>query len=320
MSDFSSILNLPYVLPNQAQKHVTVNEWLERLDTLVQLSVLAADQSEAPGAPENGDRYIVPVGATGAFAGQDGHIAQFELTVWQFIPPQEGWRAWDRGSNTLLVFHAGAWQAHAVPQQLDFLGLNTSADATNRLSIASDATLFSHDGDNHRLTINKLASADTASVLYQSAFSGRAEIGLTGSEALQVRTSDDGTAWTTRAEFPVAEQGVVIPGVRSGRVTVALDQVAAIPTPSAGGFFLFFLSDATYPQASHAGIFVFDSGPSLQLHEIYKGSKVVNQGITDLTGTTGTTNFTNISVQGGEMRIENRQYSEAVTYDYLFIG
>ena len=65
MSDATTHLLLPYILPAQAQKHVNHNEALRILDGLVQLSVLDRVLSEPPGSPADGDRYIVGSGATG---------------------------------------------------------------------------------------------------------------------------------------------------------------------------------------------------------------------------------------------------------------
>jgi len=72
MSDNSAKLSLPYLQASQAQKHVTHNEALRILDSVVQLSVIAADQTDPPATPADGDRYLLPAGATGAWAGQDG--------------------------------------------------------------------------------------------------------------------------------------------------------------------------------------------------------------------------------------------------------
>jgi hypothetical protein len=49
-------LQLPYLLPNQAQKHVTLNEALKALDVLVQLAVASRALSVPPGAPLPGSR------------------------------------------------------------------------------------------------------------------------------------------------------------------------------------------------------------------------------------------------------------------------
>lgn len=63
MSDASPILSLPYILPSQAQKHVTHNEALQRLDVLVQPAVLDRDRSAPPVAPAAGARHLVGPGA-----------------------------------------------------------------------------------------------------------------------------------------------------------------------------------------------------------------------------------------------------------------
>ena len=48
MSDATTHLLLPYILAAQAQKHVTHNEALERLDSIVQLTVTAFDATTPP--------------------------------------------------------------------------------------------------------------------------------------------------------------------------------------------------------------------------------------------------------------------------------
>jgi len=58
-------LELPFLAAGQAQKHVTVNESLIRLDALVQLAVVSVTASAQPGAPTDGQVYILPAGKTG---------------------------------------------------------------------------------------------------------------------------------------------------------------------------------------------------------------------------------------------------------------
>lgn len=51
-------LKLPYILPSQAQKHVTHNEALRLLDGIVQLAVLGRDLTVPPrGARRRGPSY-----------------------------------------------------------------------------------------------------------------------------------------------------------------------------------------------------------------------------------------------------------------------
>ena len=75
MPDTSTILSLPYILPAQAQKHVTHNEALRQLDVIVQLAVTARNLSVPPATPVQGDRYIVAAGASGGNGGQGGLAA-----------------------------------------------------------------------------------------------------------------------------------------------------------------------------------------------------------------------------------------------------
>ncbi|MEM9550545.1 MAG: pyocin knob domain-containing protein, partial [Pseudomonadota bacterium] len=79
---------------------------------------------------------------------------------------------------------------------LSSLGIGTTTDATNRLAVRSPATLLSHDGADHQLKINKANESDTASLLFQSDFTGQAEIGLAGQRDLSVKVSPDGASWT----------------------------------------------------------------------------------------------------------------------------
>lgn len=82
MPDIFPTLSLPYLLPSQAQKHVTHNEALQLLDVAVQTSVVDRDRAEPPGSPAVGDCHIVAAGASGGWAGQTGKIAQYNGTDW----------------------------------------------------------------------------------------------------------------------------------------------------------------------------------------------------------------------------------------------
>lgn len=45
-------LNLPYIMPAQAQKHVTHNEAIRALDAIVQIGLMDRDLSAPPPAPQ----------------------------------------------------------------------------------------------------------------------------------------------------------------------------------------------------------------------------------------------------------------------------
>ncbi|SIO11121.1 Protein of unknown function [Rhodovulum sp. ES.010] len=100
MSDTAN-LSLPLVQAAQAQKHVTVNEALVRLDALVQLRLESVSLSVPPlGAPD-GLAFGVAAGASGDWTGRTGRIAIADNGGWLFATPQDGWRAWvaDRGAE-----------------------------------------------------------------------------------------------------------------------------------------------------------------------------------------------------------------------------
>lgn len=197
MPDVSPVLNLPYLQPSQAQKHVTHNEALRRLDLVVQLRVVATGAQTPPGTPGDGDIHALGDTPTGAWAGQAHRLAAWLDGLWQFFEPGIGWRAWDLGASRLRVWDGSAWQAVAPDtQNLDGVGIATQSDPVNRLAVQAQATLLSHDGAGHQLKVNKAADSDTASLLFQSGWTGHGEIGLAGDTALSFKVSPDGVAWT----------------------------------------------------------------------------------------------------------------------------
>lgn len=190
-------LGLPLLEASQAQKHVTHNEALLLIDAAMHLAVISRTFAAPPAASE-GLRFLVPQGATGAWAGQIGKLALVQGGGWLFLTPRAGWRLWVEDERKFLLFDGAAWidplpapEVTATPR----LGVNTTADEVNRLSVASPATLFSHAGDDHRLKLNKNAAGDTASLLYQTGWSGRAEMGLAGDDDFRIKVSADGAGW-----------------------------------------------------------------------------------------------------------------------------
>lgn len=201
--DTSTNLGLPYIVAAQAQKHVTHNEAIRALDALVQLSVADRNLTAPPSAPADGARYIVAPSATGAWAGKDNAIAAFQDGAWAFYPPLEGWIAWVGDEDVLAAWNGTAWVTTtggsgggvASVNPVPLVGVNATADTTNRLAVASPASLFNHDGAGHQVKVNKSATTATASLLFQTGYSGRAEMGTTGDDDFHVKVSADGASW-----------------------------------------------------------------------------------------------------------------------------
>jgi len=214
--DFTSNLGLSFLMPSQAQKHVTYNESLLTLDILAQLVLQATGANTPPEQPEDGEAYALGSQPNGAWVGQVGQIAAFQDGAWRFYQPKDGWISLVIEDGGLRVYDDGTWRGLSgtvsVSQQVDQLGVNGVADETNRLTVASSATLLTHDGDDHRLIINRNTSQDVSSLIFQTGFSGRAEIGLAGEDQLSVRTSADGGNWRSRIQIPVDDRPVTFEG------------------------------------------------------------------------------------------------------------
>ncbi|MGB6230500.1 MAG: DUF2793 domain-containing protein, partial [Litorimonas sp.] len=140
--------------------------------------------------------------------------------AWVFHAPSEGWRAWDETAGALLVFRGGAWtalpNADGSSDRVDRLGINGAADDTNRLAVASDATLLSHDGSDHRVLVNRASDADTASLIFQTDYAAEAEIGLSGASGLSVKV-ETAQGWVEAMNVDPGTARVSLPGSGYGR-------------------------------------------------------------------------------------------------------
>lgn len=162
MAEESAKLRIPYLAASQAQKHVTHNEAMTLLDTLVQLSVLDKDLSAPPAEPAEGDTYgdtYIVAGsmgggtATGAWTGWDARVARFIDGTWRsYLPGQgggAGWLAYVLDEQLLYRFDGTDWApafdtaaaiaaaaAKTTPHDDDLLGLADSqaSNAFRKLS------------------------------------------------------------------------------------------------------------------------------------------------------------------------------------------
>jgi hypothetical protein len=206
-------LGMPLIAASQSQKHVTHNQAIVILDSIVMLSVIDSTRTAPPGSPAEGDRYKVASGATGAWATWDLNIALYTNGQWVKLAPKKGWTCFDEATGALTVWTGSGWTdiaaaggyltvAAAGNGTLATLGILTAADNTNRLAVKSNAALFSHDdvtpgtGD-MRIVLNKSAAGKDAAFNFQDAFSTRALFGLLGDDNFTIKVSPDGSAFKT---------------------------------------------------------------------------------------------------------------------------
>lgn len=107
-------LALPLIDGGQAQKHVTVNEALTRLDALTLATTLSSSLTEPPATPLEGDRYIVAAGAVGDWTGGDAQIAVFVNGGWDLVEPEVGWRVFLVDEGVDAVFDGLDWKRGAL--------------------------------------------------------------------------------------------------------------------------------------------------------------------------------------------------------------
>ena len=293
--DTTPNLQLPYIMPAQAQKHVTHNEAIRALDAVVQISVLDRHLAAPPASPADGKRYIVAAAGTGAWLGKDGQVAAFQDGAWAYYAPRPGWLAWVEDEQRLIAWSGTGWIAAdgGSLNPAPLIGVNTTAAAPNRLAVKSDAVLFSHDdvtpgnGD-IQAKLNKAAADDTASVLLQTAYSGRAEHGLIGDDNWRLKVSADGTTWLDVIVVDRATGALIQPlALEINHATLP-----ALRVTQRGDGHVALFEDATNPDVSpticnNLGNWVFGGA---ELHPIgsFTGLKVSVHGTTG-----GTASFAN---------------------------
>jgi Protein of unknown function (DUF2793) len=103
-------LGLPLVQAAQAQKHVTVNEALARLDGMVMLTLVSQSQAAPPFVVTDGSAYGVPIGAVNEWAGQDGRLAVARNGGWDFVTPRRGWRAMILDEGMTAIHDGTFWR------------------------------------------------------------------------------------------------------------------------------------------------------------------------------------------------------------------
>lgn len=101
---------LPLLAAGQAQKHVTVNEALARLDALAAGLAESATLGTPPPAPAEGDVYIVPEGGEAAWAVPAGTICIRSNGGWVHAAPRPGHRLWVRDNAAALEHDGAAWR------------------------------------------------------------------------------------------------------------------------------------------------------------------------------------------------------------------
>lgn len=108
MPDSTKRLSLPYIISSQAQKEVTHNEGLNKLDAFV-TPVVADIADSPPGSPASGELYIVGSSPSGDFSGHANQLAQYQTGGWVFYAPFKWMDAVVESLDTRMAYDGAAW-------------------------------------------------------------------------------------------------------------------------------------------------------------------------------------------------------------------
>jgi len=220
MTDTTPRAGAPLLGASQAQKHVTHNEALYRFDAMLCARFLDRDLSAPPSSPADGDSYLVAATGSGTWLGQDGKIAYCADGGWRFYAPFPGLVAYVADESALILFDGSGWIDYGsmiAAQNVPHIGVNTTADSVNKLSVQSEAALFAGlpttDGGSGdmRVAVSKQSAANTATVLFQDDMSGRAEVGLAGDDDFHIKISPDGSTWSDALRIAASSGALSLP-------------------------------------------------------------------------------------------------------------
>ena len=107
-------LGLPLLAPSQAQKHVTVNEALTRLDALAKGVLVSRRVATPPEGAADGAVWAVPEAAQDDWTGREGQLAIAAGGGWSFVAPREGWRAYALDEGASLRHDGTRWRPDVV--------------------------------------------------------------------------------------------------------------------------------------------------------------------------------------------------------------
>lgn len=122
----------------------TMTQLINGLDW--QDNVLDKDLAAPPGSPTTGDRYIVASSGTGDWSGQDGNIAEWDGSAWQFTTAVEGLAVVVEDEDRAYWYDGSSWSGFAGLLNHDSLN-GISGSGTYHVTSAENTWLTTVSGD-----------------------------------------------------------------------------------------------------------------------------------------------------------------------------
>jgi hypothetical protein len=137
-------LGAPELVSAQAIPETTVNEAVRYLEQGASFFIVKdKDIDDPPGAPADGDAYIVHTASpTGAWTGWGGRIAIRVNTAWEDITPIEGMFAYVQDENKLYYYNGAAWAEYVATSSLSEASAAEVRTGTENAKYISPDKLF----------------------------------------------------------------------------------------------------------------------------------------------------------------------------------
>lgn len=107
-------LAMPFLMPGQAQKEMTHNEALSRMDIALHACAQALGLDTPPAAPELGQCWIIGNAPTGDWAGRARQFAGWTEGGWRFMQPFEGLVVWLAEEKLFAHWDGMDWVAGVI--------------------------------------------------------------------------------------------------------------------------------------------------------------------------------------------------------------
>ena len=195
------VYGLTELVSGQAIPETTVNEYVRNLEQGARWfgRVKDRDENDPPGSPADGDCYLVAAIATGAWTGQEGKIAFYMSTAWEFITVLEGDGAWFADENIAAVYNGATWDALATGGSYTD---EMAQDAVGTIMTDTGLAVVTYNDATPSIDVNVPAASSATTNSGSSATEAVTPDGLAGSnfgmKTIEVMLSDpNGSAITT---------------------------------------------------------------------------------------------------------------------------
>jgi len=113
----TSRLALPMIVPGQAQKELTHNEALQKLDMLVAGAVEQSPSNDPPAAPIDGACYLIGESPSGEWSSYPDHVASFSAAGWRFVAPTMGMTLQFKPDRVPATYGPEGWEIGTIRTQ-----------------------------------------------------------------------------------------------------------------------------------------------------------------------------------------------------------